>query len=202
MKFIVGDDHQIYRAGLSLVLENAIDGCEVICVDSYTAVAKLAATCTNTDLYLVDLFMPGLDENTTLQSICETASPAPVVVLSGSKDSGHIRTAMNAGARGYLFKTMSNEQIALAIQMVLSGETYLPAQFVSQILEGGTDNYALIQELPTRQSEVFGMIMDGKSNKEIALALEISISTVKNHIALIMRRLNVSNRQEMIATYK
>ncbi len=146
--------------------------------------------------------MPGLTEDITLKQICGDLDPVPVVILSGSEDSHHIRVAMDSGARGYLFKTMTNEQIALAIRMVLSGQIYLPAHFSAENLMGDTEAQEGVEGLPKRQREVFALIMDGKGNKEIAATLQISISTVKNHIALIMRRLNVSNRQEMMVRFR
>lgn len=201
MKIIIADDHEAYRAGLAHITQSAFEGCKIIEADSYQAVAGLAAEHGDASLCLSDLFMPGLDDGFDLADFCKMLAPIPVVMVSGSENYGHIRKAMASGAQGYILKTMSNEQITLALKLVLSGEKYVPAIIITENPPSAVVAKELIAQLPTRQMEVFAAIMRGASNKDIAIALDISLSTVKNHIALIMRRLDVANRHEMISKY-
>ncbi len=201
MKFIVADDHEAYRAGLTHILRNGFADCEIIEAGSYDELFTIASIHNDAHLCIVDLNMPGKPKSDVVKAVCSGMEPLPIVIISGDYNNEQVREVVNSGGSGILLKTLSNKQIELAIRLILSGEKYIP----SELIEAADDKPSAqshVDSLPNRQKQVFDGILDGKSNKEIALDLDISLSTVKNHIALIMRRLDVGNRHEMIIKYK
>ena len=141
------------------------------------------------DILLLDLDMPGIETANTIQDICRTAPGMAVIVLSGHDSPQIIRACIQAGAMGFLSKSSSKETMLSAIRSVYAGNIYTPPEM--------DDNGAEQIRLSPRQHEIFSLIAEAKSNKEIAYLLGISESTVKQHITVLLRKFNVSSRAQL-----
>lgn len=192
MKFLLIEDHALYRRGLLFLLEQLpgehqfleSDNCE-------DAFAKVSAQ-KDIDLILLDLALPGmngLDGLLRLRTLCPTT---PIVLLSANENSELIVDGLRRGAKGFIPKSSSPEVMTAALQVVLAGGTYLPLQGVLP----DTPSVKESRHLTERQREVLALIAKDYSNKEIATQLGMRVNTVRVHVAAILDILDVSNRVE------
>lgn len=147
--------------------------------------------------------MPGMRSAQTVEEVVEAFPDAAVVLVSGMADFEDIKRAVDAGARGFLPKTLSSDLFAGAIAMVLAGGTFLPAEILQR---NGTqaaprpaadgNGLNLAAKLTPRQQQVLVQLASGATNKEIGRNLAIAEVTVKLHIRQILRRINARNRAE------
>jgi DNA-binding NarL/FixJ family response regulator len=131
-----------------------------------------------------------MDGMTGLAKLRDAAPATCVVVLSASEDARSIRSAIAAGAKGYIPKSAGCEIILSALQLVLSGGVYLPVNVMESAAASASD------AMTSRQREVLLWLVRGKSNKEIAILLGMAENTVRVHVAAILRSLDVKNRTE------
>lgn len=158
------------------------------------------------DLVLLDLAMPGLHEGSGLKRFVEKDASVPVVVMAAHAQPDEIATCMERGARGYIPKTVSEDILKHALALVLAGEIYLPRNAIRQILSetANNENSSLdrlpdsnpLRQLTPRQRTTLALLVDGRSNKEIARSLNLLESTVKAHVKVILRKLSASNRTQ------
>lgn len=206
-KILVADDHTLFRRGLKLLLAKLFDGVDV--VEAGDCEEALAALRDNPeiDLILLDLSMPGMEGFDGLERIREQAPDASVVMLSAYKDTAGIRESIRRGARGYLLKSFNEDSLKHALSLILSGETFVPSSIFAEgdepapvSMSGGEaaefspDNP--LSTLTKRQRDVLALMMDGQSNKMIALNLGLLESTVKAHVKVILNKLNAANRTQ------
>ena len=197
MKIIVADDHALFRDGLRQVLSLLGPDVIVIEADDHTALMRCADTHTDADLVLVDLNMPGAEPFTSLRSLLSCHPTLPVVVLSASEETSDMRSALDAGAMGYIPKRESSNILLSALRLVLAGGIYVPPSLMRRYQETSntlkTESHAA---LTPRQVEVLRELVNGRANKEIGQQLNMSEATVKAHVTAIFRNLNVSNRTQ------
>jgi DNA-binding NarL/FixJ family response regulator len=143
------------------------------------------------DVLLMDMRMPVLNGVAAAQAICAEFPDARIIGLSTYGGDEDIRRALQAGMRAYLTKDVLHDELIRAIHAVHAGETYLTAE-VRTILEGA----ALPADLSAREMEVLGLIVKGKSNKQIGFDLGIAEHTVKNHVKSILDKLGVDDRTQ------
>ena len=208
MVVLIADDHALFRYGISLALES-LYGTDVTILQASTAeeARKVAHDTASLDLILLDLMMPGLNGVADLKRYIETLPAVPVVIVSGSRAKATIRSAIDAGARGYVLKSSNGEILKHVLPLVLSGELYVPAQAVaadevgqefdggSPLDEGGEFNPDF-KSLTPRETQVLKLLTLGYSNKEIARSLGMLEGTVKVHVKSIMKKLGVNNRTQ------
>jgi len=200
------DDHTLFREALLHVL-NQLDE-QVVVFEAANAVEaeQLISRIRNLDLVLLDIDLPGVDGLTALPGLRELAPTAPIVVLSGSEASLHIKQALDYGAIGYLPKSCSSHEMLAALRIVLMGDVYIPAKLLGKL---GTsppsvagpvdiDNAASQTLLTARQIEVLELMAKGLPNKSIANTLNVAEGTVKLHVAAILRELNARNRTQAV----
>lgn len=202
MKTLLADDHPLMREGVRQVLSQLEPPVEIIDAHDYPSLFAQTALHGDLDLALVDLNMPGF---VGMQGITQYRSrfpDIPLVVLSASESSRDIRSALEAGALGYIPKAASTAMMLAALRQVLAGDIYVPACLDSHAglhTVAPADFEALQRSgLTARQLEVARLLAQGCANKAIAGMLAMSESTVKVHIAAIFRALNVSNRTEAV----
>ena len=155
---------------------------------------SIAAAHPDIDAVLLDLLMPGVNGMSALAAF-RTLHPAlPVLVVSASEDAAHVRGALATGASGYVPKSAASKTMLAALRLVLAGEVYVP----SLMLNGAepSPEPAGPRGLTLRQSDVLRLLVQGRSNKEIGRALDLSVKTVKAHVTAVFRRLEVANRTE------
>lgn len=208
MVVLIADDHALFRYGISLALES-LYGKEVTILQASNAeeTRRIAHETAGLDLILLDLQMPGLNGISDLKRFIETLPPVPVVIVSGSRQRATIRSAIEAGARGYVLKSSNGEILKHVLPLVLSGELYVPAQavateeqqpegFEGSPLDEGGDFNPDFKSLTPRETQVLKLLTLGYSNKEIARSLGMLEGTVKVHVKSIMKKLGVNNRTQ------
>jgi two-component system, NarL family, nitrate/nitrite response regulator NarL len=206
MRVLIADDHTLFRRGLSLLLRTHYPEATILeAGDSDEALRSLDAG-PPPDLVLCDLAMPGMTRLAGLRELVRRLPGVPVVMLSAYADRDDIVRSIEAGARGYILKSASDESLRSALALIMSGEIYLPGGvFLDEqrrwIGDGAAGSGQLaagnpLNALTSRQRDVLSLMMDGLSNKEIARHLGLLESTVKAHVKTILDKLSANNRTQ------
>jgi len=196
MRVLVADDHPLYLEAAQVSLERHFQGVEIALTRTLPEALARIESDSHFDLLLLDFSMPGMDGVAGVRAAVALAGSAPVVVMSGVADRHDVGCCVEAGAKGFLPKTLEPNMFAAAIGMILMGGTYVPAEFAggAPARERPGDNDP--RDLSARELEVLTMMADGRSNKEIANRLEIQEVTVKLHATRIFTKLGVKNRSQ------
>ena len=201
MKILIVDDHAVVREGLASLLQQLEPGTVILQSGCSADGLALAKAHEDLDVVLLDLFMPGLDGMMALREFANCRPDVPVIVLSSSDDSCHVRQAFDRGALGYVPKSATSQTLLLAVRLVLAGETYLPSLLLDHTRRSivGSDLAvfpAMMKQLTERQVDVLRLVNQGRSNKEIGKLLDLSEKTVKAHMTAVLRTLKVDNREQ------
>ena len=203
MRILLADDHGIVRRGLKSLLESQ-PGLEVIgeAADGLEAVRLCGEL--SPDLLIVDISMP-LMNGIEVASRAQKLEPAPgVIILSMHADESYIMRALGAGARGYLVKDATDEDLIPAVRAVAAGKPFFSPTVAAVLMEdyvrqlrarGLSDSYDLLTD---REREVLQLLAEGRSNKEVAALLDVGLSTVETHRANLMQKLNLHNTAEIV----
>ncbi|MBK5305961.1 MAG: response regulator transcription factor [Frankiaceae bacterium] len=198
-RVVIADDHPPTRAGVRLSLEEA--GFEVCGEASNAAAAVEACMEALPDVALLDIHMPG-NGIVAAQRIAAALPGTAVVMLTVSRDDADLFEALRAGARGYLLKDIDPARLGAALEGVMAGEAALPRNLVTRLMEEFRGRDARPQgplsTLTSREWETLDLMRAGLSTGEIADRLFVSPVTVRTHIAAILRKLQVSDRQSAI----
>jgi DNA-binding NarL/FixJ family response regulator len=187
------DDHNLVRRGFRRILEDEPDIAVVgEAGDGFEAV-RLAREL-KPNVIVMDCAMPGLNGLEATRQILKTEQGSLVLMLSMHPEDTLVRQALEAGARGYVLKNAVDLELGAAIRRVMAGEIVLDSQLERPTLLKGERNSALTQ----RELEVLQMIVEGKSNKEIAAKLDLSANTVAVHRANIMDALGIHKTAELV----
>ncbi|OJX76771.1 response regulator transcription factor [Magnetospirillum sp. 64-120] len=206
MDILLADDHAMVRDGLMPFLERVTPDAKVVEAGTLDEALDKASKCTQLGLAILDLNMPGMDGLNGLSAMLKAHPQVPVVILSGSTHPADAYHSIEAGADGFIPKTMRGETIIGVLRLVLAGEKYVPPYlFDYQHTKPGqakapTDANAPLSGLSTRERDILALIVDGAPNKAIARALDLQEVTVKAHLRNIFRKLAVSNRTEAART--
>ena len=205
MKIIIADDHPLFRGALRQTLADLTFGGKgnIVLLDSVDidSTHKLLKEHDDCDLLLLDLHMPGAQGFSGLVNLRGCFPFVPVAVVSGSDAPYIVQNAKELGASGFIPKSTSPEEIRTAIAALLAGEVWFPAlkNHIPNIRDTKLADVAeKIAQLTPHQFRVFSMINRGLLNKQIAYELGISETTVKSHIKMIFRKLDVGKRTEII----
>ena len=205
MRILLIDDHALFREAIAHVLTD-LDAVPIEAATANEAFQRLKHH-QNLDLILLDLSMPGMGGLEALPKLSELAPTVPIVVVSASEDAEDVRKAIEGGAAGYIPKTSSGHEMKVALRVVLSGETYVPASLLFALDSSSSETAATddtkqqaggTSSLTPRQLEVLNLMGDGLSNKVIAGRLGLSEGTVKLHVYAVLRALNSRNRTEAV----
>lgn len=203
MRVLLADDHGIVRRGLKSLLETepglvvvgeAADGLEAIrlCEEHQP------------DLLILDIGMPKLNGIEVAARAQTLAHPPRVIILSMHADESYIMRALAAGARAYLLKDATDEDLLPAVRAVAAGKPFFSPAVTAVLVEdyvrqlqarGLSDSYHLLTH---REKEVLQLLAEGRSNKEVATLLDLSLSTVETHRANLMQKLNLHNTAEIV----
>lgn len=214
-RIMVADDHALVRGGLVQLVKLVEENVEIVEANDFKQTLEYLKEGIPVDLLLLDLLMPGMSGMEGIKKICKDWPEVPVIVVSAREDVAAIRSALAAGAMGYIPKTSSPDVMMSAIKLVLSGGVYVPPH----VLGTSSSNDDPIQErayaaesfgnsleqgyaqLTPRQLEVLDLMALGKPNRDIANDLGLNVGTVKMHSSRIFKTLNVQNRTEAVAMY-
>jgi DNA-binding NarL/FixJ family response regulator len=199
MRILVADDHELFREGLRHILGALEEGLTVVEACDFDQAVAAAASQPDIEVVLLDLNMPGGPWAEGLQRLRSTlGDEARVVILSATDDQHLVRQAVSLGAAGFIPKTASSRVMLSALRLVLSGGVYLPPAMLEQAVERAPGSNDHANFLTPRQREVLALLAQGKSNKEIARALDLAEGTVKLHVTAILKSLNVNNRTRAV----
>jgi len=187
------DDHSLVRRGFRRMVEDEAD-MEVVGEAGNGEEAVKLARELHPKVVVMDCALPGLNGLQATRQILEGAPDTSILMLSMHAENTWVRQAIDAGAKGYVLKNALDLELGSAIRKVAAGETVFDPQVEQQSTLKGERNGGLTQ----RELEVLQMIVDGKSNKEIAAVLELSANTVAVHRANIMNTLGIHKTAELV----
>jgi two-component system response regulator NreC len=203
IRIVLADDHKLMRSGLRVLLEQQPDLTVVgEASDGREAVALVASQ--RPDVLVMDIGMPSLNGIEAAAQITQSNPEAAIVMLSMHSDESYVLRALKAGAKGYLLKDSAEADLIRAVRAVAEGKSFFsPAvskvlldDYVRKLKRSGTeDPYDL---LTPREREVLQLVAEGKSNKEVAQLLNLSVYTVETHRSNIMEKLNLHGVPELI----
>lgn len=196
---VVADDHPLFRGGVVLTLQEH-GGFTVVAQAGSANEAIAAVEAHMPDVALLDISMPG----SGLSAAAEIARRFPavaIVMLTASEADDDLLAALKAGARGYALKGVSAEELTEIVQGVAGGSSYVPPALAGRVLAALQDRVRVsvlpeVEDLTEREAEILRHLAVGRSNKEIARALELQEKTIKHYMTNILKKLQVRNRVE------
>lgn len=197
-KILLADDHVLVRQGFKMILSAQPDLEIVGEAGNGREVLELAEKL-QPDLVIMDVTMPELNGIEATRRLADVAPRARVLALSMHKDAVYVREILRAGARGYLLKDSADADLIAAVRSIAKGEAWLSPAVSDAVL---TDYRRHVTDpldlLTSREREVLQMIAEGKTNKEIATTLNLSVYTVEAHRGRVMEKLNLHSTGELV----
>jgi two-component system, NarL family, response regulator NreC len=198
IRILLADDHTILRQGLKLILSSQPDLQVVGEAGNGHEVIQLAQEL-RPDIVLLDVAMPALNGIDATRRMMETNPKLRILVLSMHKEAVYVREILRAGARGYLLKDVIDTELLSAVRSVARGDGYVSPAVSSALLNDYRQNINdPIDLLTKREREVLQLIAEGKTNKEVAAKLNLSVYTVDSHRGKIMEKLNLHSTGELV----
>lgn len=202
MRVLLADDHGIVRRGLRTILEEAGHSIVAEAVDGIEAVRLCEEH--HPDLAIVDLGMPKLSGIEVCARAQKLDPPPGIIILTMHADESYIIRALAAGARAYLLKDATDEDLLPAVRAVATGKPFFSPAVAAVLVEdyvrtlqkrGLTDSYHLLTD---REREILHLLAEGRSNKEVATLLDVGVSTIETHRANLMQKLNLHSTAEIV----
>lgn len=190
LRVLLADDHQIVRQGIRAILER--EGFEVVGEGTNGREALVLASKLNPDVVILDLIMPVLNGMEAAREIVKQQPGTRVVLLTMHTEEHQIVAALRAGIRGYVVKTQAAEDLVSAIREVARGEIYLSPGVSRIFVEGYLSKIVPTSEpLSPRERQVLQLVAEGKTSKEIASLLDLTVKTAESYRARIMEKLDI-----------
>lgn len=197
-RILLADDHAVVRNGFRFILSAQPD-LEVVGEAAHGREAVESALALKPDVVVMDVTMPELNGIEATRRICEALPRTRVLALSMHKDAVYVREILRAGAKGYLLKDSSEADLLTAVRAVARGEGFLSPLIADAVLNDYRRHVTNPLDLLTsREREVLQWIAEGKTNKEIAQTLKLSVYTVEAHRGRIMEKLNLHSTGELV----
>ncbi len=199
IRMIVVDDHPLYRDGVVRTLQDS-GHIEVVGTGGSCAKAVELGVGLCPDVALVDISMPGGGLK-ALDELVEKQPDTKVIMLTVSESDADVLTALNSGASGYVLKGVSGAQLIDIVTSVAAGGSYVSPELAARVLvamqEGeSAPKRSVVEDLTRREEQILRLVSKGKSNKEVAIELDLQEKTIKHHMTSILQKLKVRNRVE------
>ena len=204
LRLLLADDHEIVRQGLRSILATQRD-CEVVgeAADGRQAVAMAKEL--NPDVVILDIAMPSLNGLEATRQILKVRPQTKVLILTMHEADSVIREVLDAGARGYILKTDAGRDLVTAVESLRRNKAFFTSRVSQMILDGflkGDPRPRAAEtggiRLTPRQREIVQLLAEGKSSKEVAVTLDLSVKTAETHRANIMRKLDCHSVSEVV----
>jgi len=196
MKILLVDDHEMVRLGLKSYLDLQED-VEVVAESSNGREGVEQALELRPDVIIMDIVMPEMNGIEATMAILETWPEAKILILTSYLDNEKIYPVLDAGAKGYMLKTSSADEILHAVRKVARGEIAIETE-VSKKVQYHRNHIELHDDLTARERDILGLLAKGYENQRIADELFISLKTVKTHVSNILSKLEVSDRTQAV----
>ena len=198
IRVLLADDHKILRQGVRMLIDSQAD-MEVVGEAKTGREAIEEARRLKPDVVVMDVSMPELNGIEGTRQICDEMKHTRVLALSMHKDAVYVREILRAGARGYLLKDSEDDDLVRAIRCVQRGEAFLSPAISDAVLSDYRKHVSNpVDLLTSREREILTMVADGKTNKDIANALNLSVYTVESHRGSVMEKLNLHNAGDIV----
>jgi DNA-binding NarL/FixJ family response regulator len=200
---VVADDHDLVRIGMCQLLRHWNPAVVVGEAADGPALERLLAQGSRWDLLLIDLAMPSFGGEAAVCSLMQRHPGIPILVVSGTGDAPTMARLLDAGVAGFLPKSLDGSLMLKAIELVLAGGRYIPAD-VLRALPAGRSPVAEsappvpLTDITPRQREILSLLLEGLPNKVIATRLQIAEATVKMHVTALLRAHGVQSRAELL----
>jgi NarL family two-component system response regulator LiaR len=198
IRAVVVDDHAVVRSGIEYSLL-ALEDIELVGSASGGAEALRLCEELQPDVVLMDMMMPDMDGVTATRAILQRCPRTRVIALTSFQEGSLVQEALQAGATSYLLKDVGMVELAEAIRAARAGRAILAPEAAKALAEVATQSMELGFDLTDREREVLTLIVEGKSNAEIADQLSVSLSTARFHVSTILSKLGATNRAEAAA---
>jgi NarL family two-component system response regulator LiaR len=198
IRVVVVDDHAVVRSGIEYSLL-AIDDIELVGIAESGADALRLCEKLQPDVVLMDMMMPEMNGAVATRAVLERCPGARVIALTSFQEGSLVQEALQAGALSYLLKDVGMEELAQAIRSAHAGKATLAPEAAQALAEAAMHPVDPGYDLTDREREVLGLIVEGKSNAEIAGELAVSLSTARFHVSTILSKLGATNRAEAAA---
>tara|TARA_R100000406_G_scaffold28536_1_gene18420 strand:+ start:1125 stop:1814 length:690 start_codon:yes stop_codon:yes gene_type:complete len=205
---LIADDHPLFREAIARVIDDGFPGSTLLEASDLDSALAVAGRHDDLDLVLLDLNMPGMQGLGGLVRLRNLFPTLPAVIVSAEEEKRVILQTITYGAVGFITKSTPRKQMIQALEQVLAGSIYLPADIIRAGSGAGEESTAARREpedlsdvlatLTRKQLQVFERMSRGDSNKVIAYQLNIAESTVKAHVSAILRKLGANNRVQAI----
>lgn len=201
MRVLICDDHTLIRAGLRRLVES-FDAIEVVAEAANADEAVIRAREHHPDVALLDLSMPGRNGFEALEELRRTCPDTAVVIVTMHDDASHVREALSRGASGFVVKEAAPAELEIALRAAVAGRVYLSPQVSAPRLSDGAGPMRRrgvdASHLSPRQREILTALGAGRTTKQIAADLGISVKTVETHRARLMEALGCRNAVELL----
>jgi DNA-binding NarL/FixJ family response regulator len=203
MKVLIVDDHALIREALHAVLKQLKREAVIFEASNSRQAMHIVEEHPDISLIILDINLPDRDGFSVLRELRDRYPTIAIIILSSSDDQDTVKRAFKLGALGFIPKTTEREVMLNAIKLVFSGGIYIPSEILEEITPRPTNKLAARDSLKglgltDRQIEVLALLMKGKSNKVIAKTLNMAVPTVKNHITVVLKALEVTSRTEAV----
>ncbi|MGH9642416.1 MAG: response regulator [Terriglobales bacterium] len=205
LRILLADDHEVVRRGLSVLLRSKPDW--EICGEANNgreAVDKTLAL--HPDVVILDIGMPNLNGLEATRQILKSKPETRILILTLHDSDTLVQEVLNAGARGFLLKSDAARDLVTAVEALQNNKTYFTPKVASMVLEGylrkkspdGAEPISPRAKLTPREREIVQLLAEGKSSREVAEALGLSVKTAETHRANIMRKLNLHSVSDLV----
>jgi len=198
MRLLIADDHGLIRDMFAELVKELTGDPQIYHAGTLPQALELARATDALDLILLDLRMPGMNGLAGLNAMREARPEVAIVVMSGDADPETMRDALQAGAAGFIPKTMRAAPMLSALRLVLSGGRYIPEQVIQEMDKSPLRQVPGFEALSLRELDVLRHLVRGQTNKEIGRELELNDVTIGLHLSSIYRKLGVKSRTQAV----